>query len=233
MNAYFYPDKLVPTAKVAYVLDYLGIKTIEKPAELNFHWDYKDVNEGHEGWINGRCKNVEKWYVDKIFTEVFGYSSLVDPSKPGICVRKDNKQFSHSGMLMATPCKIEEGYIYQRYINNVIGDWREVIRILIAKKDILILIKKQKNLIFDKGDYSSVRPDWELKSINFREKENIIEFADKIGLDWGEMDAIRDKEKLYVIDVNNIPGYQALDKLGNDRNRFLKELSEMFRKNFL
>lgn len=231
MNAYFYPHKLVPTAKIAYVLDYLGIKVTDSKAELKFHWDYKDVNLGNKGWINGECKNIEKWYVDKIFTGIFGYSSLVDPSKPGICIRKDNKQYSHSGVLIATPCKVEPGYIYQRYMNNIVGDWREIIRILIAKKDILILIKQQKGLITDGADYSGIYPDWELKSITLEEKKKVIEFSQKIGMDWGELDAIRDG-KLYIIDVNNIPGGQALAKL-KERKRFLKELSEMFERNFL
>jgi len=230
MNAYFYPNKLVPTAKIAYVLDDLGITVTDSNAELKFHWNYNDVNAGHKGWINGECKNIEKWYVDKVFTEVFGYSSLVDPTKPGICIRKDNKQYSHSGVLMSTPCKVEPGYIYQKYIHNVVDNWREVIRILIAKKDILILIKKQKGLITDGVDYSSISPDWELKSITPGEKKKVIEFSQKMGMDWGELDAIRE-DKLYIIDVNNIPGGQALDKL-EEKELFLKALSEMFKRNF-
>ena len=237
MNAYFYPHELVPTAVITHVLKYLGIGVTNNPskADLKFHWDYKDVNAGHEGWINGRCKNVEKWYVDKIFTEIFGYSSLIDPSKPGICIKKNNKQCSKSGGLIVTPCKAEPGYIYQRYIDNVNGDYREVIRLITSKKDMMIHTKLMKGLVRDGREHCiDVKVDWDKSLLSVDEREKTIKFTEIMGMEWGELDALRDRNngKLYIIDVNNIPAIQSVDKI-KERNRFMKELSEMFKKNFL
>ena len=236
MNAYFYPHELVPTAVITHVLSYLGIGVTTDPnkAELKFHWDYKDVNLGHEGWINGECKNVEKWYVDQIFTKIFGYSSFIDPSKSGICIKKDNKQCTKSSELIVTPCKVEKGYIYQKYIDNVVNGWREVIRLVIAKKDMMIHTKIMKGLVRDGVEHcTDVKVDWDKILLSKEEKKKTILFCEKIGMEWGELDALRDSDgKLYIIDVNNIPAIQSVDKI-KDRDRFMKELSEMFKKNFL
>lgn len=59
------------------------------------------------------------------------------------------------------------------------------------------------------------------------EKEKILAFTEKFGLDYGEVDVLRDNDdgRLYVIDVNNTPfgppkhlppeqSWQALEKMG-------------------
>ena len=235
MNAYFYPHELVPTAVITHVLNYLSIDVTTNPkADLKFHWDYKDVNLGHKGWINGECKNVEKWYVDQVFTEVFGYSSFIDPTKSGICIKKNIQQCTKSAELIVTPCMIENGFIYQKYINNVVNGHREVLRLVIAKKDIMIHTKIMQGLVRDGAEHCiDVIVDWDKKLLSKDEKEKTILLCEKMGMEWGELDALRDSDgKLYIIDVNNIPAIQSVDKI-KDRDRFMKELSEMFKKNFL
>lgn len=227
MKALFYPDELVPKAKITYALKYLGIEAINDPtvdAELKFHWDYREINKGHEGWINGRCKNVEKWYVDKIFTEVFGYSSLIDTSRKGTCLRKDNKQGSHSGIVISTPVDEEEGFIYQKVIDTWSKGYYEVLRCIISYDEMLVVALKHVKRI-----HSPVFPRWDDSALTDNEKVKVIEFSKRSGMDFGELDVLRDKDnRIYIIDVNNIPSDRFLRNNWAGRDKFITAYINIF-----
>src|SRR5690554_4686192 len=61
--------------------------------------DWKDKGEG----INRYCKNVSKSHVDRIFTDVFGYSSFIDPKGSGKAVIKSERNAAHDGRIVELP----------------------------------------------------------------------------------------------------------------------------------
>src|SRR5207248_2584341 len=69
--------------------------------------------------INAACFDISKSRVDTIFTEVFGYSTRVDPKvHMGVCVKKPEGNALHAGEVIMCPAQPEEGYIYQKLIDT-------------------------------------------------------------------------------------------------------------------
>ena len=232
----FYPDP--PVQRYAHSLS----KTIryfswgELTNDINSDWDvgvwwnYKDVNtplkrlvDDKRPVLNLYCGNVTKSHVDKVFKSVFGYSSMANTERPGMCVRKSEDQAAHDGKFMQTPLIREKGYIYQIPIDNRISQrWIRDIRVpvFLGKVPILFIKDRTIEITFDTGrgekNYNMADP---LEYLSKDELAKIIEFSYKIGLDLGEIDTIRDNStgKLYIIDVNDIPGGEVFNKIKGGR----------------
>ena len=184
-----------------------------------FWWSYDTFsNSDRTGLINEGCKDVSKTKVDKIFTEVFGYSSFINPNKyKDLAVCKSNLQSAHDGKIVQCPAKPIKGKIYQRLIDNrqrnnpfVVLD----IRVFIGG-GIFMVINKYRAI---KGRFKDGSKDAKMMNVNevFTKKaqEKIVEFCDKFGLDFGEIDILRDSDgKIYIIDVNNIAGSGVFGRL--------------------
>ncbi len=73
--------------------------------------------------LNLRCTDISKTRVDTIFTQVFGYSVMIDPlTHTGQCVEKSDKNFTKDGKVIACPIRqTTPGNVYQRAVNNLMG----------------------------------------------------------------------------------------------------------------
>ena len=201
-----------------------------------FHWDYKNSNEVSDEVlslkergvriINERCTNIKKDYLDEKFTEIFGYSLLVNPTTHyGICTKVSTQQALHSSKLVQcpiTPHQVESKVIrsatgethrrlYRRFIDTRFElDKVRDIRIPIIGGTIPTLFIKELSVLSTfhpfKGNYFKVYTTQEYsKWLTGDELRKIIRLADAMGLDFGEFDALRDNStgKLYVCDIND------------------------------
>ena len=236
-KALFYPDPPVRLSghTLSKVITYFVLNGYELTNDINddweiaVHWDVRDINEtpkellGDKRMVlNRNLNDVTKSNVDKIFTEVFGYSSLADTTKLGYCVCKNEKQSTHDGKIIKTPCKKDDGYIYQLLIDNrmslaMVYDIRIIV--FLGKISSLFLKYKSMDGMFENNP--PIREVYHTDSIgdflHDDEVEKILLFSSKIGLDMGEIDALRDNStgNLYLIDVNNIPGGGVFDDIEN------------------
>ena len=155
--------------------------------------------------INGGCCDVTKSHVDKIFAEVFGYSSIIDPTNSHYYLKKSEKQGDKSGEVVEDPHKPEEGYIYQKIINNILGGYRIDYRTHIIGGEIVWVREKWKEDIVSPELIKS-RPANDVFMTS--EKNKILDFCQRIGLNFGELDILKDYSsgKIYIVDVNDMPG---------------------------
>jgi len=172
--------------------------------------------------------NVKKDYVDDIFTEVFGYSLRLDPTKHrGMAVIKTSQQAVHGGKLIE--CPIPEWRVdvkprmsgngephyrqYQKFIDTRIS--KELIRdyriLYMARQPVMLFEKHiESRCLFHvpKGAYLDIRPTPNLyPSFSSDEIAKIGEFVEAFKLDFGEIDVLRQNSdgKIYIVDINDLP----------------------------
>ena len=191
--------------------------------------------------VNMGCDDISKRRVGAMHLEIFGYNLSLDPCRhTGKCVRKSNLNGRHNETeIIQCPIDHEEPEsVYQRLVNNSMGNGNvEDVRVHICGNEIAYLTVRHKteNLRFYGDFYASVNSPASL--LNEQEIEKILRFADAMGLDYGEMDTLRDRDdgRLYVVDVNNTP-YSAPASAGlarSDRKRALGLGSAAFEQAFL
>ena len=171
--------------------------------------------------INFNCQDVSKECTNKIFKQVFGYSLAVDPlNYTGKCVAKSNLNAQHDGRIIDCPTnKIESGVVYQKLVDNEVEN-KAVLdyRVPIFKQEIPLVYKYlKKNQTTEQRFYGYPS----LISVELAETEEIfsqdeinkiIDFCQNLGLDYGELDILRDKQdqRIYIVDANNTPSSRLL-----------------------
>jgi hypothetical protein len=159
--------------------------------------------------INIRCTDISKQHVEEVFEEVFGYGMKIDPrTYVGECVQKSDMNALHDGAVVTCPLEPKAGYIYQRLIRNEVDpNTVEDLRLLIIQNTIPYVTKRYKHISdrFDATIDATLAETHEVLSPE--EITHVLTFCTRMGLDYGELDALRDRTdgKLYLIDVNNTP----------------------------
>jgi hypothetical protein len=190
--------------------------------------------------INSKCGDISKERVDKVFLESFGYGLAVDPNTyQGVYVRKPNLNARHpveSFKILDKPSEPEKGFVYQRLLDNQTDkDSATDMRTFIFGNDIPFTLFRKKSIHdrFNDDTIIATRVETD-KAFTKEEQAAIIRFCKAFGLDYGELDVLRNNidGKIYIVDVNNTtsgprPGMQ-ITKEGY--KLFLKELSESFEK---
>jgi len=186
--------------------------------------------------LNNECHDISKSHIDEVFKEVFGYEMSVDPHTfKGRCVRKSDTNAVHDGLVVECPVEPEEGYVYQKLVNSDCGDGRVMdIRIHVFKDAIPFLLKRYKN----EDDIFHITVDAEIAEtdelLSKDEQEKVIEYCKKLGMDYGELDALRDNNdgKLYIVDANNTPA-GPIGPIYRDKEKYgpwLTRISQDFEK---
>lgn len=160
--------------------------------------------------LNHNIEDISKTHVGSIFEKVFGYSLTVDPVTfvgPAVC--KSDLNGTHDGRIVDCPIPaqdIEEGAIYQRFIDSAHDGHRsEDLRTAIVKGAIPAVFHKFKALEARFGTsylHTDVRTANEV--FTDEEQELIIRFCAEIGLDFGCIDILRDRNdnRIFIVDVN-------------------------------
>lgn len=188
--------------------------------------------------INGSARDISKEKVEEIFSEVFGYSTFVDPRTfRGECVQKSSENATHNGKVVRCPREPAPGYIYQKLINNQDGDRVSDIRIKICGQNIPFATYRTRSVHdrFDNTETATVVPVE--KFLTPDEIRKVLAFSDKLGLDFGALDCLRDRDdgKLYIVDANLTIGspQPGIHFTYDEYELYIQKFSDMFEKAFM
>ena len=189
--------------------------------------------------VNIHCNDISKTHLENVFSEIFGYGMAVDPRNyQGAYVQKSDANAQHDGKILHTPTKPEAGYVYQKLINNKCGaDTVLDIRIGVCKEDISFALKKYRS-IHDRFDNTNQIEIVDADAVlSIQEQADIIRFCKAFGLDYGELDILRDADdgKIYIVDVNNTPAspLRGIQMTKKDHDLLIDSLSQSFASAFL
>lgn len=188
--------------------------------------------------VNQRCDDISKVRVEETFREVFGYGTFVNPfTHQGFCVMKSNDNAMHDGKAVACPIlSVKPDVIYQRVINNTVGDEVLDIRVPIVGTRIPFVYLKYRSVA---RRFSNINARVSVVPVDnvFDDAETtrIYEFARKLGLDYGELDVLRDADdgRIAIVDVNNTPCGPPNHLSRADTKRAIQLLSDAFESEFL
>lgn len=169
------------------------------------------IPEGAKKAFNFGCHDISKSKVGEVFKQVFGYDLAVDPRKyKGKIAVKSEKNGAHDGYATSAPLPPEHPYdpelVYQKLIDNTVEDkWAEDMRCPVTGGEIALVFVKRRPL---DTRFANMNSSVELKPpddlLSAEERAQIKEFAAAMGLDWGGMDILRDRQdgRIYIVDVN-------------------------------
>ena len=165
--------------------------------------------------LNRLCVDVSKSHVAEVFAEVFGYSLAVDATThEGLIVEKSNENSAHDGRILQGPLapdRLRPGQVYQRLIDAEEGSQAVDLRTPLMGGEVPIVIEKRRPLERRFENYQDDLRLHEPREVySADELAKLSRLAARLGLDFGEVDALRDRDgRLYVVDVNNRPAGPA------------------------
>lgn len=188
----------------------LSVAPTEASASVAFYFD--DVTRGNPPAtevlhrFNFCCADVSKSHVAKVFAEVFGYPLELDPiTAIGPIVEKSETNGVHDGAVVVAPLKPQPGRVYQRLIDTEANGFNHDLRTpCVGGSPVLVwhkfktagesfAIHSHRTRLRDPADVFSSE-----------ELALIRRFNARMGLDWGGLDILRDRNdgRIYVVDVN-------------------------------
>lgn len=186
--------------------------------------------------INRRCTDVSKTRVQEAFAKVFGYPLGVDPvTYPGWMVVKSDENYRHDGRVLQGPIEssaVQKNVVYQRALWNEDGHGHIVdLRVPIYRGRVPLVYMKIRRI---EDRFGSINVSAEIREAAevFSESElsRLALLGEELGVDFAEMDVIRDNGDglIYVVDVNNTPAGPAKGLRQEDRVEAINRLSRAF-----
>ncbi len=214
------PNRDAVMYQICHLLGYRISGDPRTPAALALAWEdrtFRPVSAElaslamHMTVLNVGCRDVSKHRVDAVHQEVFGYGAAIDPrTHEGPYVRKANDNARHDGRVIHGPVdRLESGVVYQRVVDNRVGDdLVEDIRVAVYGDAIPLCYLKRRpieNRFSNTNSWVSIATPSEV--LSWRERRLIVQFCRRMGMDVGEVDALRDRRTgvLYVVDTNPTP----------------------------
>ena len=216
----FYPQPSGPWYNAWLAARMSGIDVVKDPhlADAVFVFDDKTESETGETLdqslkakaINQRIDDISKNRVAEVFKSVFDYSVDIDPlTYQGKAVQKSDANATHDGQVVECPLApdaIKEGSVYQKLIDSTFDGARsEDLRMAYIGGEIPVVFRKYKVIEKRFGtDYDHVDVWTADEAFSKTEQSDLINFCDAMGLDFGAIDVMRDKDdgRIYVVDVN-------------------------------
>ena len=157
--------------------------------------------------LNARCLDISKSTVDRIWREVSGRGLSLDPlTTSGPMVVKSEENATHDGRIITGPIRERQpGFVYQRLVDTRVGDHFAYLRPVILDGRIVLTYHKRHP---PDDRFGSHPRTWiaEPDVFSVEEEKALLDLAARIGLDYGEMDVLRDADgEIYVVDVNKTP----------------------------
>lgn len=242
-----YPSSGSTIYKLAHYLNYNITNHYSPSAHVIFYWEYLTFRKEfeflqslqNENIINFYSRNIGKIFVDKAFSEIFGYSTIVNPALfHGKCVKKNDINAKHDGEIISCPINsAEQGYIYQILINNETSNQQVMdIRVPVVGEVLDFIYLKYRNIserFTNSTSYTLMKPSMEVFSQ--QEISLINNFCKKIQLDYGELDILRNRDdgKIYIVDVNNTPQGPPTNIAKSEYKLAVAGIANAFSKRFL
>ena len=157
--------------------------------------------------LNARCLDISKSTVDQLWREVSGRGLSLDPlTTSGPMVVKSEENATHDGRIITgTIQERQTGFVYQRLVDTRVGDHFAYLRPVILDGRIVLTYHKRQPLDDRFGSHPRT---WiaERDVFSVEEEKALLDLAARIGLDYGEIDVLRDADgEIYVVDVNKTP----------------------------
>lgn len=166
----------------------------------------------HPPVLNRHCTDISKTHVGEVFERAFGYALAIDPTTyAGRIVEKSDANYKHDGRILEGPItagELREGRVYQRLVETVADGLATDLRTPIYAGQVPLVYEKRRPAearFNDKNPIVNVRETTDVYSAD--ELAALSRFAEGMGLDYGELDVLRDKAdgRIYVVDVANTP----------------------------
>lgn len=238
-----FPSKKTTIFKIANRLGYrITNKLISKPELVIYFEDQtfgkyaSELKKSFPNALNIACTDISKNKVDAIHLEVFGYNTIIDPTKHlGKAVQKSDINALHDGKIIECPIdKKTEGSIYQILLDNVFDNEFVVdYRVPVIKGEIPFCYKKFKRMNVRFTNEVSNSEMVEADTVfDEREQNSIVAFAKAMHVDFCELDILRHSDgRIFIIDVNKTP-YGPPFGLSASKEA-VDRLSMLFKKAFL
>ncbi len=257
---FFYPDRPVEFHALFKVLKFLGYQYSSDPqsnCKLAFKWwlafdgnpfapvkDFPTIKGPENNGVtvlNSRCNDISKNIINSTFEEIFGYSLSVDPRKySGKCVMKLNWNALHKGKIIECPISsVDEDFVYQKLVCNEVEDGLvEDMRVpIFGNKTPFVYLKYRtvKDRFIDRVHTNTKATIAEVADVlSTEELNNIHRFCVGIGLDYGEVDVLRDSGdgRIYIVDANNTPSGPPSPISESEGKVAIMRLSRAFEESF-
>ncbi|MBV9270426.1 MAG: hypothetical protein JO165_04985 [Candidatus Eremiobacteraeota bacterium] len=246
MNKYQYEEVYVAWK----VFRFCNLNAVSSPdaADLAIHWEPAtqfsadgttvEALQARMPVINAACTDIRKSLVDRVFEEVFGYSVAVDPRTfHGVLLRKSENNGTHDAVLLDGPLEPEEGYVYQRLVTpTALQEGLADFRTFIVGAEVVAV---NRNFRSANDRFRTVPVTGDVipldEAFTQAELDAIREFNQRMGLDFGALDIIRDGDdgRIYILDCNNTPTGPSA-KLSIPRQlAIIKKVGAAFEKTYL
>ncbi len=221
----FYPEEPPPESVVYQVCHHLDYKISNNPTcPFDVAFKYFDatffspeqldiLDEIREDVINANCLDTSKRKVNEVFQKIFGYSVEVDARHyQGKIVAKSNINGVGNGTIIDAPLagqSLDPDSVYQKLIQNTDAKSGELIEYQVPVHGLMIPLVYLSYRSIDlrlSNIYSRVTLQTAASVFSPEEIIQIIAYAQAMGLDYGELDILRDTidHKIYVVDANEI-----------------------------
>ena len=189
-----------------------GIRQVDRQSEADAVVYFDDRTSGqapvslNARRLNFACTDISKGHVARVFESVFGYPLLVDPQTAhGDIVAKSEKNGVHDGRIVTAPTEQRDGWTYQRLIDTKGPDGycRDLRTPCVGGRPIVVWVKLKSsdNRFAIHNRKAFMREPAEI--FTPEELTLIVAFNARMGLDWGGLDILRDRDgRIYIVDVN-------------------------------
>lgn len=187
--------------------------------------------------INLLANDISKTRVEEVMRQAFGYGLALDPlTTAGPLIEKSDRNALHDARVLAGPLPgRREGCVYQRLIGRRRGDFVEEFRIPVVGNRIPFVLLKYKRsaerlALSIRG--TIVAPQ---SVLDDAEIDRLLAFSRGMGIDFGELDVIRDDGdgRIHLLDANNTPSAWFAGFTAADRQATIDLLAEAFEAAFL
>jgi hypothetical protein len=161
--------------------------------------------------LNINCKDISKQRVEQEFVRAFAYGSFIDPwAGSGKAVKKYDENASGGYVIDLPVTEIDERFVYQKFFDTSRGNAMVEYRMPYVLGQIPLVYTEYKDIPVDriKTGKQSIEIGEASALFSDEERAGIGNFCRGMGLDFGELDIIRDSDdgRIYILDANKTPG---------------------------
>jgi len=187
--------------------------------------------------VNYGCRDVSKSNVSRASEIAFGEALAVDPTTyVGAAVEKSEINAAHDGRIVQCPTTPTPGRVYQRVIDNRMAHDLNLVEDLrtctVGGRPVCVFLKRRqvtKRFLNTNTEVWLRTPE---EVFSAAELDQISTFTREIGLDWGGVDVLRDRNtgKLCIVDANKTDMGPPIGLNLPDKVRATYMLRDAFRK---
>ncbi|AFY37115.1 hypothetical protein Lepto7376_0717 [[Leptolyngbya] sp. PCC 7376] len=243
----FYPEMPEPSSVAYKLCSHLGYRISNNPTQpFDVAFKYFDatffsadlmeiLDDIKTEVINIKSLDISKQKISEVFEAVFGYPILINPlSEAGLAFKKSNINSLSDGEVIELPIteeNFDEYSIYQKFIDTQTeGQYVDIHMPIYDGLMPLAIIDSRPQKQPSPTNYSSIEIQNVSSVFSEIEVEQLKLFAQKLSLDYGEFDILRDRHdgKIYVVDVNNTPCEFPQGLTADQQEFLLEKLSDTF-----